>query len=104
MPAREKHSSLLLTFVNFGRKKFYNIGPRPTKAKLRRDQSKYFEDLDGTSSGKWHCLAHLDVHNLTADHLSELGTSSSHIFEATVTSQSPPDSNGLFGVNFRSSI
>ncbi len=28
MLARHKHSSLLRTFVNYGRKKFYNIGPR----------------------------------------------------------------------------
>jgi len=28
MLARDKHSSLLRTFVNYGRKKFYNIGPR----------------------------------------------------------------------------
>jgi hypothetical protein len=26
-PARDKHSSLLRTIVNYGRKKFYNIGP-----------------------------------------------------------------------------
>jgi|APCry1669189369_1035219.scaffolds.fasta_scaffold381320_1 hypothetical protein len=30
--AREKHSGLLFTFVNYGRKKFYNIVPRsPTE-------------------------------------------------------------------------
>ncbi len=27
--ARDKHSSLLRKFVNYGQKKFYNIGPRP---------------------------------------------------------------------------
>ncbi len=27
-PARDKHSSLLRKFVNYGRKKFFNIGPR----------------------------------------------------------------------------
>jgi hypothetical protein len=27
--ARDKHSSLLQKFVNYGRKTFYNIGPRP---------------------------------------------------------------------------
>jgi hypothetical protein len=27
--ARDKHSSLLQKFLNYGRKKFYNIGPRP---------------------------------------------------------------------------
>jgi hypothetical protein len=27
--ARDKHSSVLPKFVNYGRKKFYNIGPRP---------------------------------------------------------------------------
>jgi hypothetical protein len=27
MPIRNKHSCLLRTFVNYGRKKFYNIGP-----------------------------------------------------------------------------
>jgi threonine synthase len=27
-PARDKHSSLLVTFVNSGRKKCYDIGPR----------------------------------------------------------------------------
>jgi hypothetical protein len=26
--ARDKHSSLLRTLINYGRKKFYNIGPR----------------------------------------------------------------------------
>jgi hypothetical protein len=26
--SREKHSSILETFVNYGCKKFYNIGPR----------------------------------------------------------------------------
>jgi hypothetical protein len=26
--ARDKHNSLLQTFVNYSRKKFYNIGPR----------------------------------------------------------------------------
>jgi len=26
-PARDKHSSLLRKFVNYGRKKFYDIGP-----------------------------------------------------------------------------
>jgi hypothetical protein len=28
MLARDKHSSLLQTFVNYDRKKYYNIGPR----------------------------------------------------------------------------
>jgi hypothetical protein len=27
-PARDKHSSLSQNFVNYGRKKFYSIGPR----------------------------------------------------------------------------
>jgi len=27
--ARDKHSSLLRTFVNYGHKKFYNVEPRP---------------------------------------------------------------------------
>jgi hypothetical protein len=27
-PARDKPFSFLLTFINYGRKKFYNIGPR----------------------------------------------------------------------------
>jgi hypothetical protein len=27
MPDNDKHSNLLRTFVNYGRKKFYNIGP-----------------------------------------------------------------------------
>ncbi len=26
-PARDKHSSLVQTFVNYGRKKFYKVGP-----------------------------------------------------------------------------
>jgi hypothetical protein len=30
---RDKRSSLLRKFVNYGRKKFYNIGPRKTQAK-----------------------------------------------------------------------
>ncbi len=30
--ARDKRSSLLRKFVNYGRKKFYNIGPRSTTA------------------------------------------------------------------------
>ncbi len=29
--ARDKHSSLLQKFVNYGRKKFYNIGPGTVK-------------------------------------------------------------------------
>jgi hypothetical protein len=28
--ARDKHSSLSKTFVNYGSKKFYNIGPKQT--------------------------------------------------------------------------
>jgi len=30
--ARDKHSSLLRKFVNYGRKKFYNIGPSATSS------------------------------------------------------------------------
>jgi len=32
MIAREKHSSLMCIFVNYGRKKFYNIGPGEQEA------------------------------------------------------------------------
>jgi hypothetical protein len=32
--ASDKHSSLLRTFVNYGHKKFYNIGPWKTLLKL----------------------------------------------------------------------
>ncbi len=33
--SRDKHSSLLRTFVNYGRKKFYNIGPMASKTKKK---------------------------------------------------------------------
>ncbi len=31
---RVKHSSLFQTFVNYGRKKFYNIGPRASSTTI----------------------------------------------------------------------
>ncbi len=35
MLARDKNSTLLQTFVSFGRKKFYNIGPWPSFVNVR---------------------------------------------------------------------
>jgi hypothetical protein len=35
-PAKDKHSSVLQTLVNYGRKKFYNIRPRP---EMRRPET-----------------------------------------------------------------
>ncbi len=40
--ARDKHSSLLQKFVNYGQKKFYNIGPRADDIKNLRP---YFTDV-----------------------------------------------------------
>ncbi len=33
-PARDKHSSILQTFINYGRKKFYNAGSGACTIKL----------------------------------------------------------------------
>lgn len=78
------------------------VGPiRPVEAKIRRDPENHFQHLDSLHSGKRPCLAHVSLSNLTEDVLTELAASSTHIFEATVTSQSPSDVSGLFGVNFR---
>jgi len=33
-PAKDKHSSLLRKFINYGRKKFYNIGPKNVAKKV----------------------------------------------------------------------
>jgi hypothetical protein len=46
-----KHSSLLQKFVNYGRKKFYNIGPRSWfgKSLLQKPESKLFVVLKNLS-------------------------------------------------------
>jgi hypothetical protein len=41
MPATNKHYSLLLTFVNYGRKKFYNIGPWYALASTTRNRPEH---------------------------------------------------------------
>ena len=81
-------------------------GTKPVRAKLDRDRRPDKPEFESQSeaeseSGKPRCLAHVDVHNLTAERVAELSAMSTHIFEATVASQSQSDSNGLFGVNFR---
>jgi hypothetical protein len=44
--ARDKHSSLLQKFVNYGQKKFHNIGPRCTFPFLEwRDGVTFFDDM-----------------------------------------------------------
>ena len=42
--ARDKHSSLLQKFVNYGQKKFYNIGPRCTSLTAKAKKAK--EDIE----------------------------------------------------------
>ena len=81
-------------------------GTKPVRAKLDRDRPRWPDKRDSSAefepeSGKLRCLANLDVHNLTVEHVAELSSMATHIFEATVASQSQSDSNGLFGVNFR---
>ncbi len=34
---RDKHSSLLQTFVNYGREKFYNIGPEKDRMAIQKN-------------------------------------------------------------------
>jgi hypothetical protein len=40
-PARDKHSNLLRFFVNYGRKRFYNIGPCLPRVNLKAIQQFY---------------------------------------------------------------
>ncbi len=37
-PAKDKHSSLLRKFLNYGRKKFYNIGPKNVAKRVGSDR------------------------------------------------------------------
>ena len=79
-------------------------GIAPAAAKIRTKPEKQFQPFDGSrhSSKKQTCLANVSLlHNLTDNVLVELVVSATHIFEATVTSQSLSDVSGHFGVNFR---
>jgi hypothetical protein len=54
--ARDKHTSLLRTFVNYGRKKFYNIGARRKKHGVDKILSEYQlpEVVRKYFPGGWH--------------------------------------------------
>ncbi len=58
--AREKHSSLLWKFVNYGRKKFYYIGPGSRAVSPRSihfkpiDQLRSTRDLGVVKTGSWN--------------------------------------------------
>ncbi len=49
MPAKDRPSSLIRTIVNYGRKKFYNIGPRivqPSVVLVSGDLTTSYEQLE----------------------------------------------------------
>ncbi len=58
MLARDKHSSLLRTFVNYGRKKFYNIGPRSGRPPEMNETLP--EKIKVHLRQRFYCAAHFD--------------------------------------------